>query len=251
MEDNDINKRLGILVILGLGIVAVIMVMNARIQDGLRQITTPAAVNGVFAQAPAAPPGKPETAARYRKRGQKIVRQDRLSPGRDYMESIFYLEGRELARQKIIDEKVLESSGEIPEGRVDFVNEFKKTHGVEYYARGRKDGASRTYFADGRLNVEAYYRHGELSWKKEYYHDGGLRLEVDYQDARPLGGEKETGTGKVYFRDGTLKYEWHFTKSDPTAFRRSYNQNGELTAAFYFDENGQRMPGNPNLSIIP
>ncbi len=178
-------------------------------------------------------------AIRYRKRGQVILRKDRLSLNRDHMESIFYLQEKEIARQKIAGDETLESSGEIPNGKIHFVNESKETHGTEYYRGGRKDGPSQTYFADGRLNEEAYYRGGRLLWKKEYYPEGGLRLELDYQDARPHKDEREVGTGKVYFRDGILKYEWHLTNSDKIGYKKSYNQDGQLRAALYFDEQGQ------------
>lgn len=198
----------------------------------------------------------PPTTVRYRKRGQIISRKDRLSLNRDHVESIFYLQEKEIARQKIADGETIESFGEIPDGKIHFVNESKETHGTEYYSGGRKDGPSQTYFADGKLSEEAYYRGGHLLWKKEYYSDGGLRLELDYQDARrpdrdeceasptggceasPTGG-KEVGTGKVYFRDGTLKYEWHLTNSDKTGYKKSYSQDGQLRAALYFDEQGQ------------
>ncbi len=176
---------------------------------------------------------------RYRKRGQIISRIDRLSLNRDHVESIFYLQEKEIARQKIADGVTIESSGEIPDGKIHFANESKETHGIEYYRSGRKDGPSQTYFADGNLSEEAYYRGGRLLWKKEYYPGGGLRLELDHQDARPYKDEKEAGTGKLYFRDGTLKYEWHLTNSDKIGYKKSYSQDGQLRAALYFDEQGR------------
>ena len=133
---------------------------------------------------------------------------------------------------------MVESSGEIP-GRVDFLDESKKTYGIEYYLQGKKSGPSRTYFADGRLNVEAYYQWGKLLWKREYYNDGGIRLEVNYEDAREQTDNKERGAGRVYYRDGTIKYEWNLTNSEKIGFKKSYSQDGELRAAFYFDEYGQ------------
>lgn len=230
------NKKLWVLVIaLCLSTVVAVKMINDRIGRDVQTITeTPRYVPPVSVS----PAGGSES---HRKYNQKIVRRDRLSPGRDYIESIFYLNGMETARQKIINEKVVESSGAMPEGRVDFFDESKKTYGTEYYREGKRSGPSRTYFADSRLNVEAYYREGKLLWKREYYNDGGIRLEINYEDARDRADEKETGRGKVYYRDGTLKYEWHLTKSDKIGFKKSYNQNGELRAAFYFDENGQPM----------
>src|SRR3989338_3279563 len=58
----------------------------------------------------------------HRKHNQSVVRRDRLSPGRDYIESIFYLEDAEVARQKIVGGKVVEMAGKIPDGKVKFVD---------------------------------------------------------------------------------------------------------------------------------
>lgn len=245
------KKRVWVFIVFCLsGIAVIIMTMNNRIQRGIQTMTETPRYAPSVGVPPAPPRGMAETSAggerqgtsaRYRRRGQKAVRKDRLSPGRDYVESVFYLDEKEIGRQKIIDEKVMESNGEIPEGRVDFVNEFKGTQGVEYYVRGQKDGPSKTYFTGGQLNAEAYYRKGKLLRKKEYYNDGGIRLEINYEDARKDIDAKETGVGKVYYREGTLKYEWHLTNSEKIGFKKSYNQDGELRAAFYFDENGQLM----------
>lgn len=182
---------------------------------------------------------KQESSPRRRKPGEKIMRKDRLSPGRDYLEGTFYINDMEVARQRIVNEKVVETSGEIPEGKVDFVNESQKTYGTDYYLQGKKSGPSLTYFPDGRSNIEAYYQWGKLLWKREYYNDGGIRLEVNYEDAREQSGEKERGAGRVYYRDGTIKYEWNLTNSEKVGFKKSYSQDGELRAASYFDEHGQ------------
>lgn len=231
------NKRLWIFIVLCFGALAVIKIINDQIGRETRAI---AETSRHLLSASVAPSGgeKQEPSAPHKMIGQKIVRKDRLSPGRDYIESIFYLDETEVARQKIVNEKVVESNGEVPQGRVDFIDEYRKTYGVEHYTRGEKDGSSQAYFANGQLNIEAYYQRGKLLRKKEYYNDGGIRLEVNYEDARDDAAEKETGIGKVYYRDGTLKYEWQMINSQKTGFKKSYNQDGNLRAAFYFDENG-------------
>ena len=264
------NKRLWIIVALCFGTLAAIKAINDRIAREIHVITETPRHGSAAGIAPAAPPVvEQESSVRRRKPGEKIVRKDRLSPGRDYQESVFYLNdipvgsssprpkvpslqgtsgrgggafGRrpeEVARQRIVNEKVVESSGAIPEGRVDFFDESKKTYGIEYYLDGKKNGPSLTYFPDGRSNIEAYYQWGKLLWKREYYNDGGIRMEVNYEDAREQSDKKETGLGKVYYRDGTLKYEWNLSNSEKIGFKKSYNQDGELRAAFYFDEYGQ------------
>jgi antitoxin component YwqK of YwqJK toxin-antitoxin module len=234
------NKRLWIIAVLCFGALIAFKTINDHIGREVSAITETPRHGSAAGIAPAAPPAVgQESSVRRRKPGEKIVRKDRLSPGRNYQESVFYLNDMEVARQKIVNEKVVESSGEIPEGRIDFLDEFKKTYGAEYYLQGKKSGPSRTYFADGRSNIEAYYQWGKLLWKREYYNDGGIRLEVNYEDAREQTGNKERGAGRVYYRDGTIKYEWNLTNSEKIGFKKSYNQDGGLRAAFYFDEYGQ------------
>lgn len=234
------NKRLWIIVVLCFGALVAIKASNDRIGREVSVITETPRHGSPAGIAPDAPSAVgQESSVRRRKPGEKIVRKDSLSPGRDYQESAFYLNDMEVARQKIINEEVVESSGEIPEGRVDFLDESKKTYGIEYYVEGKKSGPSRTYFADGQSNIEAYYQWGKLLWKREYYNDGNIRLEVNYEDAREQSDKKETGVGRVYYKDGTIKYEWNLTNSEKVGFKKSYNQDGALRAAFYFDEHGQ------------
>ena len=234
------NKHLWIIVVLCSGALVAIKAINDRIGREVSVITETPRHGSAASVTPAAPVAVgQESSVRRRKPGEKIVRKDRLSPGRDYLESVFYLNDTEVARQKIVNEKVVESNGEMPEGRVDFLDESKKTYGIEYYVGGKKSGPSQTYFADGQSNIEAYYQWEKLLWKREYYNDGNIRLEVNYEDAREQSDEKERGAGRVYYRDGTIKYEWNLTNSEKIGFKKSYNQDGTLRAAFYFDEHGQ------------
>ncbi len=237
MAQNN-NKNGWLFLIIFIGVITVIKMVNDHIARDVQTITKVSPVEAISIS-PAEPP--PQPSPRYRRPGDQVVRKDLLSPGRDYIESFFYLNTTEVAKQKIVNDKIVESSGEIPDGRTDFVNESQETYGVEHYTHGEKSGSSQTYFVDGQLNVEAFYRQGKLLWKKEYFHNGSIRLEVNYEDARELADPKETGIGKVYYLDGTLKYEWNLTNSEKIGFKKSYNQDGQLRAAFYFDEHGQQM----------
>ena len=177
-----------------------------------------------------------------RRLNKEMIRKTRFPPGRDYRTSIFYRDDQEMARWKTVGEKIIEQSGEAPEGKVKFFDESNNTYGNEYYQKGKRHGLVKTYYQDGRLYREENYWFGRLQTRKEYYHTGALRLEINYEDARgDYKEDKEVGMGKVYFSDGTLKYEWHFTNDHKEGFRKSYNRNGELVAAFYYDENGQLL----------
>lgn len=181
-----------------------------------------------------------EDRAPKKKYAGEIVRKNRVVSGMDFEESVFYAGNEEIARQKIIHGKVVETSGKIPDGKVHFIDEYRNTHGEEFYSRGRKQGPALTYYQDGKLKAESQYLLGELTYHKEFYNDGAVRMEENYEDALLFPDEptRETGIGKVYFPDGKVKYEWSFAKSNPTNFKKSYNRNGELTLELYFDRDG-------------
>lgn len=174
---------------------------------------------------------------------EEVVRKNYIVPGMDFEESVFYIGQEEIARQKIVHGKILESRGEIPDGKVKFFDAYHKTYGDERYLRGKKHGPADTYYDDGRLKSSSEYFFGKLILNKEFYNDGALRMEENYDDAIIFPGEpdRETGIGKVYFRDGTLKYEWNFTHSDQVHYKKSYNRNGELTLDLYYDKDGDLL----------
>lgn len=174
---------------------------------------------------------------------QEVVRKTKLIRGSDYYEDIFYSGNQELARQKTTGQKILEQSGKIPEGRVKFIDEAEHAYGEEYYEDGQREGLARTYYEDGRLKMESYYKQGNLLKSKEFYKNGNLRLELNYEDARD--NEKkdgEVGVGKLYFSDGILRYEWNLTKSQKKGFKKAYNHNGELVSEVYYDADGKPIP---------
>jgi antitoxin component YwqK of YwqJK toxin-antitoxin module len=225
------------------GLIVLLAVLNHILQTKLNVLLRdrPRLSPAVSSQGINVERANPQKASSYRRHNQSVTRRDRLSPGRDYTESVFYLEDAEIARQKTAGGRVVETTGKIPDGKVKFVDESGNKHGVEHYRDGKKDGPSNTYYPDGQAFEEAYYRHGKLLWRKEYYKDGSLRLEIDYQDARDDGDDVETGRGRLYYQDGTVKYEWQLTNRDEEGFKRSYDQKGGLRGALYFDRDGRLM----------
>lgn len=169
----------------------------------------------------------------------EVIRRARVARGEDYIENVFYIGDEEIARFKESNEGLSDFQGTIPDGKVHFVDEYQNTRGEEYYKYGKKHGESRSYYADGKLKAEEQYRLGQLITKKEYYNDGHLRFEVDYEDARSLGDNKEVGVGKLYARDSLLKFEWHITRSESPGFKKSYNKDGSLRHVAYYDDYGQ------------
>ena len=51
-------------------------------------------------------------------------------------------------------------------------------------------------------------------------------MEEDYTDAREYDDGREVGIGKVYSRDGMVKYEWYIVNSE--ALKRKLRQENEL-----------------------
>ena len=170
---------------------------------------------------------------------EEVTKKSWVVRGSDYIESVFYLENQEIAREKISVNGIYDETGEIPNGKVTFSDENNKTYGEEYYQNGKKDGEAKIFYENGQLKTDSYYKDGVLLTSKEYYHDGRLRFEGDYTDARDSKDYKETGVGKIYFKDGPLKYEWNFTQTEKKAFRKAYNSNGELVYAAYYDVDGK------------
>ena len=169
----------------------------------------------------------------------EIIRKTRFSPDRKHEINRFYQGGEEIASFKSSKAEIYDRSGKIPDGRVRFVNDSDGTYGVEYYRDEERHGPVKLYYSDGQLKKEFYYQYGTLMTCTEYYHDGTIRMEEDYSDAREHMDDTEVGIGKVYSRNGVLKYEWYMTNNEPIGFKKSYNQRGELVDEVYYDEYGQ------------
>lgn len=176
------------------------------------------------------------------KRTGEVIRKTRFSPDRKYKINVFYQEGVEVARNRSAKGEAYDQKGEIPDGKVKFINESNETYGVEYYRNGKRNGPAKTYYKDGALREDTYYQFGKLMTSTEYYSNGNVRRQEDYTNARENIKGIETGVGKICFWDGTIKYEWHFTVTEPIGFQRFYNGRGDVVKTVYYDEYGQRIP---------
>lgn len=180
-----------------------------------------------------------------------VIRKTRLDPERTFEVSVFYRQGEEIARHKVTREgEIYDQEGKIPDGLIKFINESNETFGVEQYLNGVRNGPMRVKYKGGQLKEDVYYQGGDVITRKEFYMDGSIRMEEDYGDARESPDGTEKGVGKVYARDGVLKYEWHFTYSNPVGFRKSYNRKGELTDEIKYDINGQVIPAKSEVSVM-
>jgi len=171
-----------------------------------------------------------------------VVRKMRLEPNRKFYESIFFAEGQEIARYKSegeVFETIYDLQGTIPDGKVDFVNESRGTYGQERYKDGKRHGMYEEFYREGGKRKEIVYYQGNVNEIREYFIDGQVRMRVDYYDAVEVPGEKEVGRGKIYFRDGSLMYEWNLTNTDENRYKKSYNIKGDLVEVKTYDRQGQ------------
>lgn len=188
------------------------------------------------------------------KRQGPVLCQVMLDPNRQYSESVFFIKGVEIARYKTAKEKIYDLSGTIPDGEVRFVNFTTNTRGTEHYRDNQRHGDYEEYYAEGPLKRIATYSKGKLKTVKDYFIDGKVRMEQDLQDAMYITDNDEVGIGKIYYRNGNLMYEWSLTNAGQGGFNKSYDRDGGLVEANYFDSNGiktetKKYKENPPLDL--
>ena len=175
---------------------------------------------------------------RYQSKGE-VLRYQKLEPNRTFAESRFLLNKKEIASFRSKGEKVYDVRGEIPDGKVRFINESTHTKGEEMYRYGRRNGRYLEYYDNGQLYREAQYYKGKLMLNKVYFYDGHLRMEEDRRDALIAVNDREAGKGKVYARDGTLMYEWELTNALNGGYKMSYDKKGDLVEIKYYNTLGK------------
>lgn len=164
-----------------------------------------------------------------------------LSPDRKSYTAWFFNDDQKIAECKIFDHVVSQCTRPIPNGKIEFKNRSRKTHGTVEYWGGQRDGIFREYYDNGQLKTEANYILGDIRSSKQYFSDGILRMEQDFSDALVLVDDPEVGAGKVYRRDGTLMYEWRLTNKHQGGYKRSYDRDGRLVFESYFDQTGKMI----------
>ena len=184
----------------------------------------------------------------------ELVHRIRLHPNRDSYLHTFYAGDKEIGGFSSKDDEISDESGKIPDGEIKFVNESTEMHGVENLREGKRHGPAQTFLASGELYLDETYNRGQLVTSKQYAKDGHLTMVINMEDARDDPINHENGTGKVFWSNGVLKYEWSITKSDRTAYKRSYNTEGGLISEEFFDSHGQpiiKPPASPDQPPPP
>ncbi|MFT5170230.1 MAG: antitoxin component YwqK of YwqJK toxin-antitoxin module, partial [Candidatus Omnitrophota bacterium] len=111
------------------------------------------------------------------KRVDKITARKRMEPNRQFIESVFFIKGKEVARHKSLNDKIFDFEGDAITGTVEFKSLIKDFYGIETYVNGKRNGPFKEYFAEGQLKREAYYLDDEVITNKDYFIDGKLRME--------------------------------------------------------------------------
>ncbi len=238
-RENHGNVLLRLIVLLLIFFVLVIFIVNHLINQKTKELTVQKKQN-IAVQASSWARTRSNFAADHALMEEQaepsdVVRKSRVERGMDMVENIFYRGPNEIARESISGGKT-QLVGTIPDGLVKFEDSYSKTHGEEHYLGGKKHGESKEYNPNGGLKSKKYYLLGVLQTTKDYYADGTLLFEGDYRNTVYAPGEAELGIGKLYYLNGVLKYEWQFTNDIPVRFRKSYNVDGTLRAATYYDE---------------
>ena len=229
---SDQRGRMAIMALVVIALVVFISFISNKLQQEVTQIESDrkqVPIKAAIVPQPSTQPPKTNLTG-------QVTRKTMVVRGNDMMEHWFYQDGQIIAKQHVSNAGVIDTEGTMPEGKVKFEDSYKQTFGEEFYKDGVRNGYSTTYYKTGELKERAFYSKGMLVTKTEFYTDGRPRFEVDYSDSRNLEDKTEVGVGKLYWSNGFLKYEWNLTNRDPIGFKKSYNQDGALRHAVYFDE---------------
>ncbi len=177
---------------------------------------------------------------------ENLTQREWLDMNREYRECVVFTDQTEIARYKISvqDKKMFDLTGALPDAVVPFEDINTHVKGTVSYQGNKRHGKYLEYFDNGKVSKEIVYYRDILRTLKEYFYDGRLRMEVDYTDAIFKPGDTEVGVGKVYARDGVLKYEWNLTNRSTNRYKKSYNIDGRLTEVLTFDAYGNLLERN-------
>jgi len=172
------------------------------------------------------------------------LRTESKNPKHDFTESIILVEGEEVARFKTEDEKIFDAEGQIPDGKIKFVNTWKSIYGFEHFREGKREGPYVAYYQNGQIQSEAKYAEGQVLKRKTYYYSGELQMEENYANAQRAviflrDKLKHVGRGKMYRLDGSLKEEWHVTDDTDQNYIRRYNSKGDVAKESFYTKEGE------------
>jgi len=218
------------------GLIVFMIILNVVIMSQMKDKPKPAPV--VFAvEEPV------EHTVRREKPKGIFTQKEWLDMNREYRECVIYADGTEVARFKINvhNHKMFDRTGEIPDETIPFEDIYSGVTGTVTYHNNLRHGPYVELFDNKRVAKEMYFYRDKIRTLKEYFYDGRVRMDVDYTDAIVAINDPEVGVGKVYARDGVLKYEWNLTNTNPNRYKKSYNIDGQLVETMTFDSYGKML----------
>jgi antitoxin component YwqK of YwqJK toxin-antitoxin module len=101
------------------------------------------------------------------------------------------------------------------------------------YGFGEQDGPVKTYYENGKLEVEGTWENGKLEGPaKTYYESGGLKSEENYKNS------KLDGQYKKYYKNGQLEKEATYSDGLLQGLTKKYYKGGQLEGEGYY-KNGE------------
>jgi uncharacterized protein len=112
--------------------------------------------------------------------------------------------------------------------------------------KGLKQGVWREYYANGRIKLEHNYQDDLLNGSyKEYDEDGKIKVLLQY-NAGLLVEEKDTSSMEIeirekYDNDGNLIYSGSYRKDVPVGIHRMYDKGGKVVDAVLYNDAGSKL----------
>ncbi|QBN17536.1 hypothetical protein E1750_01555 [Flavobacterium nackdongense] len=101
--------------------------------------------------------------------------------------------------------------------------QMERKNGIWYYNNDIYSGKFIDYYYSGKIQGEGILKNGKIEGlRKMYFQNGNISLERHYTDAIPNGLEKE------YFEDGTLKQKGELINGKEDGIWETYFPNGQI-----------------------
>lgn len=112
--------------------------------------------------------------------------------------------------------------------------------------KGLKQGLWQEFYDNGKVKSEKYFVNDTLNgYVKEYNENGTLSSSLLYQEGslkQPENREEfPVEERSEFYSDGKVKNKGYYKKDVPVGIHVFYNENGEITNAKIFDDNGRVM----------
>lgn len=116
--------------------------------------------------------------------GGKVTRVVTMSDlnGDEFLSQI-YRGTVKIAEFKESNGKIFDLNGEIPDGKVEIINNARGTYGEENYENGERNGPYLEYYKESHSpRIKAQFYKGKLIHISEYYLNGTLKGEMDLKN---------------------------------------------------------------------